>query len=66
MKHTQVSLYADDTVLYCFSANPNDLEEKLNADIHTVCDWLRDNKLTLNIKKTKTMIIGGNRKKSNI
>ena len=65
VKHTQVSLYADDTVLYCFSANPIDLEEQLNADLHTVCDWLRDNKLTLNIKKTKAMVIGSNRKLSN-
>ena len=64
-KHTLVSLYADDTVLYCFSDNPIDLEEQLNADLHTVCDWLRDNKLTLNIKKTKVMVIGSNRKLSN-
>ena len=65
VKHTQVSLYADDTVLYCFSDNPIDLEEQLNADLHTVCDWLRDNKLTLNIKKTKAMVIGSNRNLSN-
>ena len=65
VKHTQVSLYADDTVLYCFSANPIDLEEQLNADLHTVCDWLRDNKLTLNIKKTKAIVIGSNRKLPN-
>ena len=66
MKHTQVSLYADDTVLYCFSDNPFDLEEQLNADLHTVCDCrLRDNKLTLKIKKTKAMVNGSNRKLSN-
>ena len=65
MKHTQVSLYADDTVLYCFSDNPIDLKEQLNADLHTVCDWLRDNKLTFNTKKTKAMVIGSNRKLSN-
>ena len=65
MKHAQVSLYEDDTVLYCFSDNPIDLEEQLNVGLHTVCDWLRDNKLTLNIKKTKAMVIGSNRKLSN-
>ena len=65
VKHTQVSLYADDTVLYCFSDNPIDLEEQLNVDLHTVCDWLRDNKLTLNTKKTKAMVIGSNRKLPN-
>ena len=64
VKHTQVSLYADDTVLYCF-LDPIDLEEQLNADLHTVCDWLRDNKLTLNIKKTKAVVIGSNQKLSN-
>ena len=65
VKHAQVSLYEDDTVLYCFSDNPIDLEEQLNVGLHTVCDWLRDNKLTLNIKKTKAMVIGSNRKLSN-
>ena len=32
VSHSQVSLYADDTVLYCFSKDPHQLEKKLNED----------------------------------
>ena len=66
IKHAQLSLYADDTVLYYFSNTSQDLEEKLNADLRNVCVWLNENKLTLNTKKTKFMIIGSSRKLSNI
>ena len=57
-----MSLYADHTVLYYFSDTIDDLEEKLNVDLQKVGDWLKDHQLTLNIKKTKTMIIGSGRK----
>lgn len=66
VKHAQVSLYADDTVLYYFSSTPSDLEGKLNSDLQDVCRWLLENKLTLNIKKTKFMVIVGSRKRPNI
>ncbi len=55
----KVMLYADDTVLYLFSKHPRILEDKLNEDLLNVAHWLRENKLTL---KTKSMIIGSNRK----
>ena len=62
VEHSHVSLYADDTVLYYFFDTIDDLEEKLNADLQKVGDWLKDHQLTLNIKKTKAMIIGSGRK----
>lgn len=61
-----MALYADDTVLYYFSASPTDLEEKLNSELRAVCNWLQENKLTLNIVKTKAMIIGSHWKLSDI
>jgi hypothetical protein len=60
-----VSLYADDTVLYCFSEELHELERKLNADLYNVGLWLNANKLTLNLKKTKSMLIGSSRKMAN-
>ncbi len=66
IKHAQLSLDADDTVLYYFSNTSQDLEEKLSAGLRNVCVWLNENKLTLNTKKTKFMIIGSSRKLSNI
>ena len=60
--HCQVSLYADDTVLYCFSKDPHQLEKKLNEDLSNVAVWLKENKLTLNLGKSKSMLIGSNQK----
>ena len=64
--NAEVTLYADDTVLYYFSKDPRLLEDKLNEDLLRVAHWLRENKLTLNLDKTKSMIIGSNRKLGNV
>ena len=61
-----MTLYADDTDLYCFSKDPKLLVKSLNEDLSNVAQWLPDNKLTLNLDKTKSMIIGSNRKLSKI
>ena len=66
VKNSEVTLYADDMVLYCFSKDPRLLEDKLNEDLLMVAYWLRENKLTLNLDKTKSTIIGSNRKLGNI
>ena len=61
IKNCEVTLYADDTVLYYFAKEPHLLEEALNDDLLRVAHWLHGNKLTLNLTKTKSMIIGSNR-----
>ena len=62
VNHCSVSLYADDTVFYCFSSNIKDLENALNEDMSRIALWPKQNKLILNIEKTKSMIIGSDRK----
>ncbi len=52
MSHTKISLYADDTVIYCYHANLSEIERSLNEDLLNVAQWLNDNKLTLNLDKT--------------
>ena len=49
-------LYADDMLLYCVVDNPEDLGV-LQQDINTISDWVSTHYLTLNISKTKYMII---------
>ena len=49
---------ADDLSLTLSAYGPTTLEEKLNKDLEEVQKWLKSNKLTLNVKKTKDMIIG--------
>ena len=62
VQHTDISLYADDTVLHCFSDSLHELEKCLNEDLRNVAVWSRENRLTLNLEKTKSMLIGSNRK----
>ena len=56
------SLYADDTVIYCCCSSSQERSEKLNRHLLSVAKWLNEHKLTLNLKKTKCMLIGSNRK----
>ena len=51
-------MFADDTSLTLSAYDSTTLEEKLNKDLEEVQKWLESNKLTLNVKKTKYMIIG--------
>ena len=51
-------MYADDTSLTLSAYDPTNLDEKLNKDLVEVQRSLKSNKLTLNVKKTKYMIIG--------
>ena len=62
IKNCEVTLYADDTVLYYFAKEPHHLADALNDDLLKVAQWLHGNKLTLNLTKTKSMIIGSKRK----
>ena len=53
-------VYADDTCLTASAIDPEMLQFKLNRDLEVVRSWLHANKLTLNMKKTKCLIIGSN------
>ena len=52
-----VKLFADDTFLSLSSQNFDDLKKKTNSEMKKVYSWLIANKLTLNVKKSKFMII---------
>ena len=66
VNHCEMSLYADDTVLYCYNTNLQELERQLNEDLLIIAKWLNEHKLTLNLDKTKSMLIGSNRKLGDI
>ena len=57
--NTTVTLFADDTAIYCSSKSASELQRLLNEDLHRLAQWLADHKLTLNISKSKFMLIGG-------
>ena len=50
------------TVIYCYGSSSQELTEKLNQDLLAVAKWLNEHKLTLNLDKTKCMLIGSNKK----
>ncbi len=58
LTETKCSLYADDTAVYCSNNSIIDVVLSLHIDLTTVSEWLRANKLTLNVSKTKYMIMG--------
>ena len=59
-------MYADDTTLTTSAEDPCVLEHKMNYDMNLIQSWLSANKLTLNVKKTKYVLIGSQFKLSQI
>lgn len=55
--HCKIILFADDTVIYIQANDINDAIMKLNEDLYRIYQWLNTNKLSLNVKKTKCMVI---------
>ena len=53
IKNSKITLYADDTAIFYASKQRRNI---LQRDMDGVCKWLKNNKQTLNIKKTKVMI----------
>ncbi len=57
-----MQVYADDTVLYCFSSSIETIQDSLNTDLMAIAEWLNANKLTLNLEKSKFMLFGSEKK----
>ena len=55
-------MFADDTNLTCSGVSTAEIEYKLNSDLRNLSKWLAANKLTLNTRKTKSMLIASKRK----
>ena len=51
-------LYADDTILICAGPNPSNTQSKLQSDLSKLAGWCESNKLTINFKKTMSMVFG--------
>ena len=49
-------LCADDTNMFASGKDTNNLVSNLNSTILTVSDWLKANKLSINVKKTHYMV----------
>ena len=49
-------LFADDTNLFFSHKDPHRLVEIINIEMRNILSWIRANKLSLNIQKTKYML----------
>ena len=57
LKISRMSMFADDTCLYHQSRDISLLNEAINEDPTHVDNWLKGNKLSLNVMKTHSMLI---------
>ena len=55
---TKVILYADDTAILCKVKNTAQIQKTLNSEMSLCSDWFTQNKLHLNVYKTKSMLFG--------
>ena len=62
VENTRVILYADDAVLTSAASTSQELQKTLEHNFNLISDWYSDNRLTLNVKKTKLILAGSKTK----
>ena len=53
IRNSKVHHFADDTNLLHINNSPNQLNKQLNQDLRSLCNWLKANKIALNVTKTE-------------
>ena len=53
-----VTLYADDTILAHSAKDSKDITSAMNTELEILKVWLHGTKLSLNVAKTTSMLIG--------
>lgn len=54
----KIILYADDTAIFYRDKDISKIQNSLTHDLDLVSHWLSENKLTLNVDKTKSIVFG--------
>lgn len=60
------SMYADDTIIYCYDANIECRTDSMNDTLDHVNKWYKVNRLVLNVSKSNSMLIRSNLENSNV
>ena len=63
---TKVILYADDTAILCRGKSIAQIQKTLNSEMGLCSVWFTQNKLHLNVSKTKSMLFGTSQRLSSI
>lgn len=59
LKTCDCRMFADDTIIYYSSKNSYEIEKNINKDLINLTQWLKDNMISLNVAKTKFVLIRG-------
>ena len=65
LEHSRANMYADDTEITISSSNRAELIETAQAELLSIAEWMRINKLSLNPTKTEYMIMDHPRRRKN-
>ena len=65
LQHIKPLMYADDTIVYCASNANREVRRQMQCDLNNVEKWCCDNKLSLNVSKTKIMTFMSDHKRKN-
>ena len=57
MTHCRADMYADDTTFFTSGHNVKELNIRLNKEMENVSHWCNVNKMVINTKKTKSLLI---------
>lgn len=60
-KNAKVTRYADDSTIYASKTSILELENILTEELNLIVEWITNNKLVLNVSKTKCIVFGTNR-----
>ena len=55
-------LYADDSALLASSSDVSEIEEILKRELESVSEWLAENRLSLHLGKTESILFGSNKR----
>lgn len=53
-------MYADDSTIYVAAKTVEEVNMILNSELHSVVEWIRRNRLVLNVSKTNCITFGSN------
>lgn len=59
----EIRLFADDALIYTAGNSSTEINERLNKQMEKIDEWIKINKLYINVEKTKVMLVRGIRKK---
>ena len=59
-------LYADDSALLVSGRDVSEIEENLSMELDSVCEWLTENKLSIHLGKTESILFATKRRLRNV